>query len=322
MAAARSRLPDPLLSSAIAPSFVLEVDRSSNVSDMDTPTASPWTESSADRANLASAQAGDRDALDRLLRRHQPWIFNLALRMVWRREVAEDATQEILLRAVRGLGSFAGNSKFSTWLHRIAVNHLLSVRQSQMEMRDTTFDDMAMSLTACEDQDLPDPRALPIGHELLVEEARLGCMNAMLMCLDRRQRLAFVLGAVLGVDSATGAAVLDVGTENFRQLLARARADLAQFMSGHCGLVNRANPCRCARKASAFIARGWLDPHRLQFTAGRAASVRELVPSRLTELEALERAYVELHRDTPFVQAPDQVEALRQRLTRSELADP
>ena len=288
---------------------------------MDTPTASPWTETLADRANLASARAGDREALDRLLRRHQPWIFNLALRMVWRRELAEDATQEILLRAVRGLGAFAGSSKFSTWLHRIAVNHLLSVRQSEMELRGTTFDDMATSLAACEDQDLPDPRALPIDHELLVEEARLGCMNAMLMCLDRRQRLAFVLGAVLGVDSATGATVLDVETENFRQLLARARADLAQFMAGHCGLLNQANPCRCARKASAFVARGWLDPHRLQFTAGRVANVRDMVPSTLAELEALERAYVELHRDTPFVQAPDQVQALRQRLAASPLAD-
>jgi len=57
-------------------------------------------------------------ALDALVRRHQSWVFNLALRMVWRREVAEDATQEILIKAVTHLGSFEGRSKFSTWLHR------------------------------------------------------------------------------------------------------------------------------------------------------------------------------------------------------------
>jgi len=288
---------------------------------MDTLAASPWTETDEDRANLAAAQAGDRDALDRLLRRHQTWLFNLALRMAWRREAAEDAVQEILLRAMRGLATFDGRSKFSTWLHRLAVNQLLSMRRSEMESRRTTFADLATSLAECEDQDLPDPRTLPIGHELLVEEARLGCMNAMLMCLDRRQRLAFVLGAVLGVDSATGGAVLEVEPDHFRQLLARARADLTQFMAGHCGLVNEANPCRCARKASAFLRRGWLDPHRLQFTAGRLADVRELVPAQLVELEALERAHVALHRATPYVQPADLVAALRQKLAASPFAD-
>lgn len=289
--------------------------------NIDMPTSLPWIESSDDRADVAAARAGDREAMDRLLRRHAPWVLNLALRMVWRRDVAEDATQEILLRAVRGLAAFAEQSKFSTWLHRIAVNHLLSVRASEMEARGTTFRGLATSLEECEDQDLPDPRSLPIGHELLVEEARLGCMNAMLMCLDRRQRVAFVLGAVLGVDSLTGAAVLGIEAVHFRQLVARARADLAQFMEGHCGLVNQANPCRCARKASAFVARGWLDPHRRQFTAGRVASVRELVPSHLEELAALERAYVDLHRDTPFVQPADLVAELRRRLSASPLAD-
>ena len=77
-----------------------------------------------------------------LVRRHQSWVFNLALRMVWRREVAEDATQEILIKAVTHLGSFESRSKFTTWLHRIAVNHLLHVRKSEMEEKAMTLTDM------------------------------------------------------------------------------------------------------------------------------------------------------------------------------------
>jgi RNA polymerase sigma factor (sigma-70 family) len=79
------------------------------------------------------------DALDALARRHQSWVFNLALRMVWRREAAEDATQEVLIKAVTKLSTYAGNSAFRTWLYRIAVNHLLNVRKSEMEEKAMTF---------------------------------------------------------------------------------------------------------------------------------------------------------------------------------------
>jgi len=91
---------------------------------------------------VAKAQGGDLDALDALVRRHQSWVFNLALRMVWRREVAEDAKQEILIKAVTKLSTFAGKSAFRTWLYRIAINHLLNVRKSEIEEKKMTFTDM------------------------------------------------------------------------------------------------------------------------------------------------------------------------------------
>jgi RNA polymerase sigma factor (sigma-70 family) len=271
----------------------------------------PLSSAAEERGWIDSARAGDLEALDRLLQQHQTWIFNLALRMVWRREVAEDATQEILLKAVTHLGSFEGRSKFSTWLYRIAVNHLLNVRKSEMEERRMTFVDMARSLDECQDSDLPDESLLPIGHGLLVEEAKLGCITAMLMCLDRRQRLAFVLGEIFGVTSEEGAEIMEVSPANFRQLLTRARQDLYQFMEDKCGLVNAANPCRCTKKAGAFMRNGWLDPNRLQFTPERQASVRKLAPARLEELRAAQRAYAEVYRDTPLTNAPVILERVR-----------
>lgn len=260
---------------------------------------------------IREAQAGSLPALDRLLRQHQPWIFNLALRMVWRREVAEDATQEILLKAVTHLGSFEGRSQFSTWLYRIAVNHLLNIRKSEMEEKRLTFVDLGQSLDDCPDSALPDESLLPIGHGLLVEEAKLGCITAMLMCLDRRQRLAFVLGEVFGVTSEQGAEILEVTPANFRQLLRRARQDLYQFMQHKCGLVNTANPCRCTKKAGAFMRHGWLDPHRRQFTAERLATVRAAAPDRLDELQAAQQAYAEVYRDTPLTHAPAILDRIR-----------
>ncbi len=99
------------------------------------------------------------------------------------------------------------------------------------------------------DTELPDESLLPIGHGLLVEEAKVGCVTAMLMCLDRRQRLAFILGEIFGVDSDTGAEAMEISAANFRQLPARARHDHYNFMNEKCGLVNPLNPCRCAKKA-------------------------------------------------------------------------
>ena len=271
----------------------------------------------ADGEFIARARAGDMDAMDTLVRRHQSWVFNLALRMVWRRDAAEDATQEILIKAVTRLDQFAGESAFRTWLYRIAVNHLLNVRQSEMEMKSMTFTDMGTSLEGVPDGDLPDERAVPVELPLLLEEARLGCVTAMLMCLDRRQRLAFILGEVLGETSATGAAAMDVSSDNFRQLLSRARRDLYQFMNEKCGLVNQSNPCRCARKAAGFMRNGWLDATGLTFSRDRLAAVASMTPDRLAELETMERQHAEIYRAQPFLAGPDLAAKLRVILTRS-----
>ena len=78
--------------------------------------------------------------------------------------MAEDATQEILLKAVMHLGGFEGRSAFSTWLYRIAVNHLLNVRKAEMEERRMTFRDMGRSLDDCADSEIPDETVPPAGQ--------------------------------------------------------------------------------------------------------------------------------------------------------------
>lgn len=79
----------------------------------------------ADLELVRLATGGDAGAVQTLLRRHQPWIFNLALYMLQGRADAEDATQEILLKVTTALGSFRGASSFRTWARRLAVNHVL-----------------------------------------------------------------------------------------------------------------------------------------------------------------------------------------------------
>lgn len=121
------------------------------------------------------------------MRPHQAWVFNIATRMVWRRDLAEDATQEILIKVVTKLSTFRGQSQFRTWLYRIVVNHLLNLCKSEIEDKLSAFTDFGRTLDATPELDLPDPQTVPVEVPLLVEEAKIGCMSGMLLCLERRQ---------------------------------------------------------------------------------------------------------------------------------------
>ena len=157
---------------------------------MDNPLAEAATES-LDEALVAQARSGDREALEQLLTRHQPWVLNIAVRMLWRRADAEDATQEILIKIVKGLSGFRGESAFRTWLYRIAVNHILDLQRQGWTVSAPlrSFADRDRILASTPDLDLPDPRTVPVPLEILVEEAKIGCTTGVLLCFDGRQRL-------------------------------------------------------------------------------------------------------------------------------------
>ena len=265
-----------------------------------------------DAALAAKAAGGDRDALERLVRRHQAWLYNIAVRMVCDRNDAEDVTQEVLLKVVTKLSTFEGHSGFRTWLYRIASNHVLNMRRRTMEREgETGFGALGQRIASLPDHDLPDPKAVDGETAAIVNETRIRCTTGMLLCLDRRQRLAFVLGDSLGVDHAVGAAVMEISPDNFRQLLSRARRDLFEFMQGHCGLVNEANPCRCAKKTRAMIDGGQVDPKNLRFVPGVLNSVERAAPAAAIELKLLDERYAEIFRTHPLNDSPDQATWLR-----------
>ena len=79
------------------------------------------------------AVAGDRHAVEGVVRGLQGDVYGLALRMLWHREDAEDATQEILFRVVTRLAQFDFRSRLRTWVYRVATNYLLDVKKSCVE---------------------------------------------------------------------------------------------------------------------------------------------------------------------------------------------
>ncbi len=261
---------------------------------------------------LARARGGDRDALERVIRGIRDDVYNLAVRMLWVPEDAEDATQEILIRVITHLGSFRGQSSFRTWVYRIAANHLLNVRKSISERREMTFATFSTGLhdqveewfgrTASEQAaaaDRPD-------RALLLRELRIGCTHAMLLCLPREQRIALILADIFQLASAEGAAALEISPAAFRKRASRAREAMRGFLAAHCGLVNPAAFCRCEYRLEGVIERGMMSPDHLRF-ADRGEPLDPTLPDvGSAEWDELDRVAA-VYRSAPRYSAPEGV---------------
>jgi RNA polymerase sigma factor (sigma-70 family) len=268
---------------------------------------------------VARAQEGDRAALERVVAGIRDRVYNLALRMLWNPADAEDATQEILVRIVTHLGSFRGESAFSTWVYRVASNYLLTTRKRRAEREELTFERFAEQLDTGLAPAVAGP-AIAVEQRLLVEEVKLGCTLGMLLCLDRDHRLAYILGEVFGLTSQEAGEIVGISPAAFRKRLSRARARLHEFMERKCGLVNANNPCRCERRVDFAVQVGRVDPDNLLF----ATHPVRLEPDARTqaatrEMEQLHSA-ADLLRGHPDYAAPGKAsEWIRDLVDRAQL---
>lgn len=276
---------------------------------------------SIDADLIEQALKGSREALEKLVLRHQAWIYNIAVRMVFHAQDAEEVTQEVLIKAITRLGTFQGTSQFRTWLYRITANHVLNMKRRGGEKGSQTFSGYADAINATPDLDLPDPKSVPVDVPLLVEEAKVSCTTGMLLCLDRKQRLIFTLGEIFGASDTVGSEILEMSADNFRQGLARARHDLYQFMHGQCGLVNANNPCRCPKKTKGFIEAGHVDPAHLQFVPLQLRRVSEAAEGVVRTIEnAVDEQYAAIFHEHPFLEPKDRVGWLRQLFDSGTIA--
>jgi RNA polymerase sigma factor (sigma-70 family) len=242
-------------------------------------------------ALVARANGGDAAALEELVGSVRDRVYRLALRMVTRPADAEDATQEILIRVMTRLSTYRGDAAFTTWVHRVAVNHLLDRKKTAVERLELDFDAYA--------EDLRSGLATEVSPDaaLLADEIRLSCTQAMLTCLDRDHRVAYVLGEVFGVCSPDGAYICNVSPGTYRKRLSRARARVRAFVERNCGLVNpQGAPCRCERRVETAVALGRIDPTRPEFST-------HPVVAGVTEMEKLHDA-ADLMRSHPDYAAP------------------
>jgi RNA polymerase sigma factor (sigma-70 family) len=206
---------------------------------------------------------GDRKAVRALVEALQHDVHVLALRMLWNRQDAEDATQEILLRVITRLSQFDGRCALRTWVYRVATNYLLDVKKSAVEKMRLRFDAYAEDLATGLSEDGPSEGE----DSVLVEEVKIGCVIGMLQCLDRPHRLAYILGEILELAAPDAALALDITPVAFRKRLERARRSIEAFTRTHCGLLSDAAVCRCHRRVPVAVAHGRASEHAPLFAA-------------------------------------------------------
>jgi len=287
----------------------------------------PFTEKyitdTTDEKLIDSALTGSKKALEELVLRHQAWIYNVALRMVFYPEDAEDATQEILIKMLTKLSTFRKESAFRTWLYRIVVNHVLNMKKSRGEKNhESTFPDYWRAIENVPDKELDEQSCQNVEMRLIVEEVKLSCMSGMLLCLDREQRLVYILGVIFAVTDRVGGEILDISRDNFRQKLSRARKDIANFMHNKCGLINKNNPCSCEKKTKRLVEVGYVNPKKLLFNTNYVLSVEKAVADKDRRFDELfDEECIKLFRENPFQNPPDFTKAIRKILDNKEFKD-
>jgi hypothetical protein len=179
----------------------------------------------------------------------------------------------------------------------------------------STFKGYWVNIDRTPDQDMPDPNSLPIDTKLLLEEIKTTCMFGMLLCLDREQRVIYILGGIFGVTDKIGAEIMQMTKANFRQKLSRARKDLFNFMNNKCGLIKKDNPCHCDKKTKAMIDSGYVNPANLRFYNNYYYKVEQAAGEKLNDLNNyIDNQCQGLFREHPFQKPPDFVDTMRNML--------
>ncbi|WP_353533409.1 RNA polymerase sigma factor [Cognatishimia sp. WU-CL00825] len=236
-------------------------------------------------AIIDAAKAGDKDALHALVVAVQDQVHRLAMRMLADPQLAQDATQEILIRVITKLSQFEGQSRFETWVYRVATNYLLTARKVIARDPGLTF---AMFSEDLIDGLVDETAAAPEDHVML-NELRITCTMAMLLCLDAKHRASYVLGDILECDHAEGAEILEITTANFRKRLSRARTLVQDFTARSCGLANTSAKCHCPRRLPAAMSMRRLGecPSKMLQDAPDYATVKVAAQALETQLSTL-----------------------------------
>ncbi|MCG6146811.1 RNA polymerase sigma factor [Leptospira levettii] len=275
---------------------------------------------------LESCLQGKTKALEELVQFFQPKVFSLALKFLWNPEDAEDATQEILVKVITNLGGFRRESKLSTWIYKIASNHLINVKKSNLEtkhihlrnIRDElhkTQYNLPSHLLGQTDSNLEVDTNSNVSN--LVLHVQVACTYAMLQSLTRKYRMAYLLGDVFSISSEEGGLVMGIKPESYRQLLSRARNQLEQFLGKECSLSKSTNPCQCKNRiryaTKVGRIRSYLKLSEQMKLDGRWIQMKPLLP----ETTKIRKAAEIYRNQTNFLPKKNQLDSIRTLLDNS-----
>lgn len=238
---------------------------------------------------IQKATAGDKSSLETVILNIQDLVFNLSLRMLGTFPDAEDASQDILLKVMTHLSSFKGESSFSTWVFRIAVNHLKDYKKHMFAQFPLSFEFYGDDIRNAKTEDIPD-LTQNVEQAILAEELKLSCTNVMLQCLDTESRCIFILGTMFKVDSRIAGDILGITPEAYRQRLSRVRKKMADFLTEYCGDYGKGE-CHCADRVNYAIQSHRIHPTQLYFQTAVSSEVMLDVKEAMEEIDDLSQEF-------------------------------
>ena len=272
-----------------------------------------------DQKLITEALDGSKTALESLIKKYQDWVFNVAINFTGDPNEAADLSQEVLIKIITKLDTFQQKSNFKTWVFRIAKNHFLNMKRSKYEQNTLSFDQFGDGLDALPDAPVPSHR-YEVEEKLLIKEAKLSCMKGMLLCLDREQRMIYIIGELFEFSDTIGSQIMEISKANFRVKLYRAKQQLYGFMDNKCGLINKRNPCRCSRKTASFIKMGYVDPIKLYFQRNVLSSIEQTIEKKVDVYQnEITVSYQQLYQQHPFVKSDDDLLPIQELLTSDTL---
>jgi len=173
---------------------------------------------------ISKAQAGDMSCFEKLYARHKRRVFSLCLRMTGNHAEAEDFTQEAFLQLYRKLGSFRGESAFSTWLHRLSVNIVL------MRFRKKGLTEVSLQETLDSQREDGPTREFGKRDDVLSGSVDRLTLEWAMRELPPGYRMIFVLHDIEGYEHNEIAEMLGCSTGNSKSQLHKARMKLRSLL--------------------------------------------------------------------------------------------
>jgi RNA polymerase sigma-70 factor, ECF subfamily len=174
----------------------------------------------SDLALANAAGKGDMDAFEQLYDRHNRRVYAVCLRMTQNVQEAEDLTQDVFIQLFRKIGSFRGESAFTTWLHRLAVNQvLMHFRKRSVKLERTTAEGETPDQVV---RGTENPKAMPVVDRIALDSA--------LSKLPPGYRTVFVLHDVEGHEHEEIAKILGIAVGTSKSQLHKARMKLRTIL--------------------------------------------------------------------------------------------
>jgi len=195
--------------------------------------ASPAQSTVSDERLAESARHGTRGAFDALVSRYQTRIFRLAMRMSRNASDAEEITQETFLHAHRGIGSFQAESRFGTWLYRIAVNEALMRKRAATRRPTHSLDALEAAGAFARHGSSADEQPgnpVPLADDLLERKRVALRVRDAMDRLDVDTRAALVLHDLEELSAEQAGEILRISADAVRQRAHRGRVKLRDIL--------------------------------------------------------------------------------------------